>query len=62
MEILAPAGNMAQALAAIEGGCDALYGGLKVWNARKRASNFTLEEYKILLELCHQKNIKFYIK
>ena len=49
MEILAPAGNMAQALAAIEGGCDALYGGLKAWNARKRASNFTLEEYKILL-------------
>ena len=61
MEILAPAGNMAQALAAIEGGCDALYGGLKAWNARKRASNFTLEEYKILLELCHQKNIKFYM-
>ena len=61
MEILAPAGSMAQALAAINGGCDALYGGLKAWNARKRAASFTLEEYKILLELCHQKNIKFYM-
>lgn len=61
MEILAPAGSMEQALAAIDGGCDALYGGLKAWNARKRAANFTFEEYRDLLELCHKKKVKFYM-
>lgn len=61
MEILAPAGNISQAMAAIEAGCDALYGGLKEWNARNRALNFTVEEYKIFLEKCHENGIKFYM-
>ncbi|MDR0550794.1 MAG: U32 family peptidase [Spirochaetaceae bacterium] len=61
MELLAPAGSMQQAMAGIESGADALYGGLKEWNARNRAVNFSVEEYKILLSKCHKKNVLFYL-
>lgn len=61
MEILAPAGNMTQALAAIDAGCDAIYGGFKQWSARNRADNFTVEEYHSLLKICHERNVKFYL-
>lgn len=61
MELLAPAGDMKQALKSIEAGCDAIYGGLKGWNARQRASNFSVEEYNQILELCHERGIKFYL-
>ena len=61
MEILAPAGNINQAIAAINSGCDALYGGLGEWSARNRASNFTVDEYKMLLGKCHENGVKFYM-
>lgn len=61
MELLAPAGDMKQALKSIEAGCDAIYGGLKGWNARQRAGNFSIEEYNQILELCHERGIKFYL-
>ena len=61
MEILAPAGNINQAIAAMNSGCDALYGGLKEWNARNRALNFTVDEYKMFLEMCHENGVKFYM-
>ncbi len=61
MELLAPAGSLEQAYMAIENGCDALYGGLKNWNARKRAKNLSIEEYNMLLKKCKENNIKFYL-
>lgn len=61
MELLAPAGDMAQALKSIEAGCDAIYGGLKGWNARHRAKNFSMKEYNQILEICHKKGVKFYL-
>lgn len=61
MEILAPAGSLQQAIDAIDAGCDAVYGGLKRWNARNRALNFTLEDYVAALQKCHQKSCKFYL-
>lgn len=60
-EILAPAGGIEQARAAIEAGCDALYGGLKKWSARNRAANFTLEEYSRILTECHERGVRFYL-
>ena len=40
-ELLAPAGNAACALAAYDAGADAVYAGLKRFNARERTGNFT---------------------
>lgn len=61
IELLAPAGNMKQALLSIEAGCNALYGGLKKWNARMNAGNFSINEYKRLITICHQRGVKFYM-
>ncbi len=61
MELLSPAGSVEQAFSVIEGGCDAVYGGLKKWNARKRAKNFTLKEYIEILEYCRIHQVKFYL-
>ena len=61
MEILSPAGNYEQGIAAIRAGANAVYGGLKKWNARTRATNFTLEEYTTFIKLCHSNNVKFYL-
>lgn len=61
MELLAPAGNMEQAISSINAGCDALYGGLEKWNARINAKNFTIEEYNNLMKICRGKGIKFYM-
>lgn len=60
-EILAPAGGIKQARAAIEAGCDALYGGLRKWSARNRAANFTLSEYAQILSECRERGVKFYL-
>tara|TARA_Y100000310_G_C20683493_1_gene817509 strand:+ start:195 stop:1349 length:1155 start_codon:yes stop_codon:yes gene_type:complete len=46
MEILAPAGNQAMLQAAINAGADSLYFGLKEFNMRASANNFTIEEVK----------------
>ncbi len=61
LELLAPAGSLEQALLSVEAGCDAVYGGLANWNARMRASNFTLDAYMKLLEFCHKNSVKFYM-
>ena len=61
MELLAPAGSYEQAVSCLEAGANALYGGLTKWNARTRAVNFTLSQYKAVLELCHGRNAKFYL-
>lgn len=61
MELLAPAGNREQGIAAIKGGCSAVYGGLKKWSARYKAVNFELDEYLEFLTICHSANVKFYL-
>ena len=50
IEILAPAGDMKALVGAIYGGCDAVYFGTDVFNARIRATNFTLEEAEKAIE------------
>ena len=39
MELLSPAGNLELALAAFDGGADAIYCGMSRFNARERAEN-----------------------
>ena len=53
-EILAPAGGPAQFFAALNSGADAVFLGLKVFNARARAANFTTEELRALMPLARR--------
>lgn len=61
MEILSPASNMQHIKVAIDGKANAVYGGLKKWNARNKAINFTIEEYNLLIKELHKNNIKFFL-
>lgn len=60
-ELLLPAGNPECFRAALEGGADAVYLGLKRFNARGRASNFTLKQLQALLPEAHKNNTKVYL-
>lgn len=54
VELLAPAGGREQFFAALNSGADAVYLGLKSFNARVRADNFAIEELEELVPLAHQ--------
>ncbi len=60
-ELLLPAGNVEAFYAAVEAGADAIYLGIKKFNARGRAGNFTNQQLVSILEIAHKKNIRIYI-
>lgn len=60
-ELLAPAGNLACALAAFDAGADAVYAGLKRFNARERTENFSEEELSRLLAWTARNSKRVYI-
>jgi putative protease len=60
-EILAPAGDMASALAALAAGADAVYLGLKHFSARMQAENFSSSELEALAELAHARGRRIYV-
>ena len=60
-ELLAPAGDYDCAKAAILAGADAVYMGLKRFNARERASNLGLEELKEIVSIAHTHEKKIYV-
>jgi len=60
-ELLLPVGNIESFYAAIKGGADAIYVGLKSFNARGRASNFNNFQFQLLLNEALQNNVKVYI-
>ena len=59
-ELLLPAGGFDQAIAAIEGGADALYLGFADFSARRQAKNFDRLEYRRLYRLARDRGIKLY--
>ena len=61
MELLAPAGNLECALAAFDEGADAVYAGLKKFNARERTENFSGEEMSKLIAYAHKHGRKVYV-
>lgn len=61
MEVLAPAGGRPQLFAALEAGADAVYFGLKNLNARRGASNFSLDQMEELLQTVHNFGAKAYL-
>jgi putative protease len=52
-ELLLPVGNMDMCLAAVHHGADAIYVGVPFFNARGRTTDFSLEELKEMIDLCH---------
>lgn len=61
IKLLAPAGDLDGAKAAILGGANAIYLGLPQFNARKRATNIPLEELKKLTSLAHSYQCQIFI-
>ncbi len=61
IELLAPAGNMESLIAAVQGGCDAVYLGLKQYSARAFAGNFSHEEFIEAIQYCHLYGVKVYV-
>ena len=60
-ELLLPAGSIETALAAFDGGADAVYCGLAKFNARERAVNFSFPQLRTLLERAKSEGKKVYI-
>lgn len=52
-ELLLPVGNMEMCLAAVHNGADAVYIGVPFFNARGRTTDFSIDELKEMIELCH---------
>lgn len=60
-ELLLPVGNVEAFYAALQGGADAIYLGLKYFNARGRASNFSNFQFLLLLQEAEKHNVKVYV-
>lgn len=60
-ELLLPAGNMESFFAAMEGGADAVYLGLKKFNARNRARNFSYSDLQNVVGEAHGRKAKVYV-
>ncbi len=60
-ELLLPAGNTESFFAALEGGADAVYLGLRKFNARYKAQNFAINQLQALLKETEKRNKKVYI-
>jgi len=61
IELLAPVGNFPMLITAINAGADAVYLGLKEFNMRDNARNFTLKEFDKVRKICKEKSVKVYL-
>lgn len=59
-ELLAPAGDFSMLSAAIKAGADAIYFGIRGFNMRVAANNFSLSEAKKVIQICHKQKVKAY--
>lgn len=60
-EVLAPAGDDAAFVAALDGGADAIYLGLRSLNARARAANFDAATLPDLVRRAHERGVHVYL-
>lgn len=60
VEILSPCGSFEALTAALRSGCNAVYVGAKMFSARQGADNFTEEELKEAVKLCHKNGVRIY--
>ncbi|HOE94900.1 MAG TPA: peptidase U32 family protein, partial [Candidatus Cryptobacteroides sp.] len=61
VELLAPAGNPEALDAALGEGADAVYLGLKSFNARLRSSNFAFNQFEATVEVAHKALKKVFV-
>jgi putative protease len=61
MEILSPAGSPEGLVAAVKGGCDAVYLGGKSFGARAFSANFTDPALEGAIGYCHDHGVKAYV-
>ncbi len=61
MELVSPAGGWEQLVAAINGGADAVYAGLKKFSARAYAGNFELPQMKRAVKTAHENGVKVFL-
>ena len=60
-ELLLPSGTIESFFAAMEGGADAVYLGLKKFNARNRARNFSYADLQNVVAEAHSRGRKVYV-
>ena len=60
-ELLAPAGNLDCLRAALHFGADAVYGGMQSYGLRAFAGNFSPDELREAVTLCHEAGARFYV-
>jgi len=60
-ELLIPVGDFESLEYAIANGADAVYLGVKKFNARSYAKNFSLDEMRGVVRLCHLYGVKIYV-
>ena len=60
-ELLAPAGSLEAFFAAVDGGADAVYTGLKEFSARAKAKNFSLKEIESVTHYMQQRGKRLYV-
>jgi putative protease len=60
-EVLAPAGDEACLIAAIQSGADAVYFGIRGHNARARANNFDVDDLPRVMGMLHAAGVKGYV-
>ena len=61
VELLAPAGNKEQFIAAVENGADAVYTGGRFLNARQSADGLSDEEMALAVGYAHLRGVKVYV-
>ena len=61
IELLAPAKDLIKAKFAVDYGADAIYLGGQNFSLRSRASNFTNEDIKEIVQYAHDRNVKVYV-
>lgn len=61
IELLAPAGSPEALDAAVAEGADAVYLGLKTFNARMRSSNFAFSQFEAAVEALHKAGKRLYV-
>lgn len=60
-ELLSPAGNIESLNAAVASGCDAVYLGIKSFNARLRTTNFAFNQLAAASEALHNRGKRLYV-
>lgn len=61
LTLLAPAGDFAALVAAVQNGADAVYIGSKLFNARRLAGNFNRDELQKAVQYAHLNKVKVYL-